>query len=250
MQKDYQKIQCIVIDGDQSSLELMKVFINKIPFLDLSGTFLNPLNAINFINKNKVGLIFSDIEMSGINGIQLINSLKYKPLVILISANDKYAIDGYDVDALDYILKPVSFDRLLKAANKAYDLFITDKNRDFSSLPESQMNHQNSIYVKSDYRILKLDIDKILFIEGFNDYVKVHIQDSKPILTLLNMKILEEKLPINEFARVHRSYIVSLHKIDSIEKKRIKIGNYNIPISHSYSESFFNSIEKLNLCFY
>lgn len=250
MYNNNQKIRCIAIDDDEYSLELITGLINKIPFLELSDAFSNPINAISYLNKNRVDLIFSDIEMNGLNGIQLINSLKIKPLVILISAYDKYAIEGYNLNALDYLLKPVPFDRFLRAANKAFDVFINDKTRDYVSVPEAQAIHQNSIFVKSDYRILKLNINDILFIEGFNDYVKIHTNDSRPVLSLLSLKTLEEKLPVYEFVRVHRSYIVSLHKIDSIEKKRIRIGKFNIPISHSYCESFFNSIEKMNFCFY
>jgi two-component system, LytTR family, response regulator len=250
IRNDNRKITCIAIDDGASSLEILSGLIGKIPFLDLLGTYTNPLTAISFINSNKVDLIFSEVEMNGLNGIQLINSLKIKPLVILISVDEKYAIEGYNVDALDYILKPISFERLLKAVNKAHDVFFSFKGRDLHNIIEPQYVQQDIIFVKSDYRILKLNINDILFIEGFNDYVKIHLSNSNPVLTLLNLRTLEEKLPARVFVRVHRSYIVSLQKIDSIEKKRIKIGKRNIPISHSYFDAFFTLIEKLNIWFY
>ncbi len=250
MRSDNLKIKCIVIDNEQSSLELIKSYINKIPFLELTGLFNNPFNAISYVNKNKVDLIFSEIEMTGINGIQLINSLKTKPLVILVSAIDKYAIDGYNVNALDYLLKPFPFDRFLKAANKVYDEYINNRNSDFNNSYKSNTAHRDIIFVKSEYKIIKLNVNDILFIEGYNDYVKIHIGDAKQILSLLSLKMLEEKLPANEFVRVHRSYIVSVNKIDSIEKKRIIIGNHHIPISQSYHNNFFDFIEKMNLYLY
>jgi DNA-binding LytR/AlgR family response regulator len=250
VKNDNRTIKCIAIDDDVSALELLAGFISKIPFLDLLATYTNPLTALSFINSNKVELIFSEVEMNGLNGIQLVNSLKVKPLVILVSVDEEHAIEGYNLDALDYILKPITFERLLKAANKAHDVFFSFKNRDMLSIIEPPNLLQDIIFVKSDYRILKLNLNDILFIEGFNDYVKIHLRNSNPVLTLLNLRTLEEKLPAREFVRVHRSYIVSLHSIDSIEKKRIKIGKRNIPISHTYFESFFNLIEKLNLWFY
>jgi two-component system, LytTR family, response regulator len=250
MNSSNQKIKSILIDNESSSLESLSVQLKKIPFLDLSSSFTNPVAAINFIKRNKVDLIISEIEMNGLNGIQLINSLKIKPLVILVSSEPKYAIDGYEIDAIDFLLKPVNFDRLLRAANKAYDQFFGTKEKELSGNIVAQSFNQDIIFVKSNYRILKINLADILFIEGFNDYVKIHLINSNPVLTLLSLRNLEEKLPNMEFARVHRSYIVSLRKIDNIEKKRIKIGKYTIPISQSYFESFFNSMDKKNFYIY
>ena len=250
MHAENTKIKCVAIDDEFLSLELLKGFINKIPFLELTGVFINPLDAIGFLNKNNTDLVFTDVEMKAINGIQLINTLNIKPMVILVSAHNKYAIDGYSINALDYLLKPFPFEKLLKAANKAYDLFFNGL-KSFNSNSESlQKISINSIYVKSDYRILKLNLNEILFIEGYNDYVKIHILNSKPILSLLSLKNLEEKLPAMEFVRVHRSYIVSVDKIDIIEKKHIIISNHHIPISNTYNDNLFEIIEKKNLCFY
>ncbi len=250
MQDDNPKIKCVAIDNENLSLELLKGFINKIPFLELAGAYINPLDAISFLNKNKTDLVFTDVEMTGINGIQLINTLNNKPMVIIVSAHTKYAIDGYSINALDYILKPFPFEKLLKAVNKAYDQFYNRQSYSVKGSEDNQKDNCSSIYVKSDYRILKLNLNEILIIEGYNDYVKIHTTNSKPILSLLNLKNLEEKLPAKEFVRVHRSYIVSVDKIDIIEKKHIIIGSHHIPISNTYNDNFFEVIEKKNICFY
>jgi DNA-binding LytR/AlgR family response regulator len=250
MLEDNPKIKCIVIDDENLSMDLLKAYIGKISFLELIGTFINPLDAISFLNKNKTDLVFTDVEMTGINGIQLISSLKKKPMVIIVSADNKYAIDGYSINALDYLLKPFPFEKLLKAANKAYDLYFNGLNYLHKNIDDLQTVRYNSIYIKSDYRLLKLYLNEILYIEGYNDYVKIHTLNSKPILSLLSLKNLEEKLPAIDFVRVHRSYIVSVDKIDIIEKKHIIINNHHIPISNTYNDYFFEVIEKKNICFY
>jgi len=250
MDKPISKINCIVIDDDNLSLDLISESVNNTPFLNLIGSFTKPFDAVNFINRNKVDLIYTDIEMPEITGIQLVNCLKYKPMVIFVSETEKYAIKGYDLDILDYLVKPYSFDRFLKASNKALNEFFKEtqtisKPKD---LPEQQ--NKNNIFVKSDYKVIKIPISSILYIEGFNDYVKFFIEGSlNPVLSLMSLKELEENLPKNEFARVHRSYIVSVNKINTIEKKRILIGKRNIPISNSYYNSFFNHIENSNYYF-
>jgi DNA-binding LytR/AlgR family response regulator len=250
MQEESPKIKCIAIDEDSPSLELLKGHINKIPFFELIGIFTNPFDAISFLNKNKTDLVFTDVEMTGINGIQLINTLKNKPMVIIVSEHNKYAIDGYSINALDFLLKPFSFEKLLKAANKAYDQFFNVMNYQHKNTNDVQPVSFNSIYIKSDYRILKLNLNEILFIEGFNDYVKIHTINSKPILSLLSLKNLDGKLPVMDFVRVHRSYIIAVDKIDIIEKKHIIINSHHIPISQTYNAYLYEIIEKKNLCFY
>ena len=249
MDKPASKINCIIIDDDNLSLNSISESVKNTPFLNLIGTFTNPYDAVNFINRNKVDLIFTEIEMPGINGIQLVNCLKYKPMVIFISETEKYAIQGYDLDILDYMLKPYSFERFFKASNKALNEFYKE-DQSIGETKDTREQKKKNIFVKSDYKVIKIPIANILYIEGFNDYVKFFIEGSlNPILSLLSLKELEEKLPNNEFARVHRSYIVSVNKINTIEKKRILIGKRNIPISNSYYNSFFNQIERTGYYF-
>ena len=236
-------MRCIVIDDEILALDQTRSYIGKIPFLELAGTFSDPFDAMDYLMKNRVDLIFTDIEMNDINGVQLMSSLNNRPMVIFISAYERYAIDGYSLDAIDYLLKPVPFERFLKAANKAYGTFtqrdgaraaavVSDL---FSAPPPAFPDY---IFVKTDNRLIKLFFADILFVEGYGDYIKIHLQDNRTILSLQNMGALEVKLSAN-FARVHRSYIVAIDKIDEIERKRIKIGKHTIPISDSYQEAFF-----------
>lgn len=231
-------MRCIVIDDESLALELIRSYIERIPFLELSGAFTDPFEAMDHLRKNRVDLVFTDIEMNEINGVELMSSLSNRPMIIFISAYERYAIDGYSLDAVDYLLKPVSFDRFLKSVNKAYEIWpYRENNLEFkpqragSSLPEY-------IFVKTDSRLVKLFFDDILFVEGYGDYIKYHLRDGRVILSLQNMNGLDTKLSSN-FARVHRSYIVAIDKIEEIERKRIKIGKHHIPISDSYQDAFF-----------
>lgn len=235
-------MRCIVLDDETLALDLIRSYVEKIPFLELAGTFSDPFDAMDFLRNNRVDLIFTDIEMNDINGVQLMSSISNRPMVIFISAYERYAIDGFLLDAVDYLLKPVSFDRFLKAVNKAYDIW-TQRNAPRMPLPENVPTvvsgiSPDHIFVKSDNRLVKLFFADILFIEGYGDYIKIHLQDSRTVLSLQNMGSIESKLSLN-FARVHRSYIVAIDKIEEIERKRIKIGKDIIPISDSYQDAFF-----------
>lgn len=233
-------MRCMVIDDENLALELLRSYIDRIPFLKLSGCFTDPFEAMDHLRGNRIDLIFTDIEMNDINGVQLITSLSNRPMVIFISVYERYAIDGYTLDAIDYLLKPVSFDRFLKAVNKAYESWSGRENaqeshlRTVPALPEY-------LFVKTDNRLVKLFFDEILYIEGYGDYIKYHLSDGRIILSLQNMSGLDSKLSSN-FVRVHRSFIVAIDKIEEIERKRIKIGKHHIPISDSYQEAFFSRL--------
>ena len=237
-------MRCIIIDDEVLALELLHNYIGKIPFLELSGSFADPFEAMDFLMKNPVDLIFTDIEMNDINGVQLVSSLSNRPMVIFISAYQQYAIDGYSLDAVDYLLKPVPFDRFLKAVNKAYETYSQREspriNKETHLIQASPPVHDH-IFVKTESRLVRLFFSDILFIEGYGDYIKIHLQDNKMLLSLQNMGSFESKLPPN-FTRVHRSYIVAIDKIEEIERKRIKIGKHLIPISESYQETFLSKI--------
>jgi DNA-binding LytR/AlgR family response regulator len=237
-------INCIAIDDEPLALDLIEEFTSKVPFLKLSGKFTNASEAIAFLGKEEIGLIFSDIEMPDISGIQLVRSIKKPPLVIFVTAHGQYAMDGFQLDVVDYLLKPVDFKLFTKAVNKAEEMINLRQHR-YDAM--YQTRNQNYIFVKSDYKIVKVYLDDILFFEGLKDYVKIHTSGGTSVLSLLSLKNIEEKMPIDRFIRVHRSYIVSIEKIESIEKKRIKIGNKLIPISDSYDGAFFKAINLMNL---
>ncbi|MDL2319635.1 LytTR family DNA-binding domain-containing protein [Alistipes sp. OttesenSCG-928-B03] len=231
-------MRCIVIDDEKLALELTCSYISKVPFLELTGTFTDPFDAMDFLMKNPVDLVFTDIEMHDINGVQLISSLNHRPKVIFITAYERYAIDSYSLDAVDYLLKPVSFERFLKAVNKAYENRQHSENApDEPAIPNTPLSAPTYIFVKADGRLVKLFYSDILFIEGYGDYVKYHLRDNRMLLSLQNLGELENRLSSN-FARVHRSFIVAIDKIEEIERKRIKIGKHLIPISDSYHDEF------------
>ena len=232
-------INCIALDDEPLALDLIEDNIRKVPFLHLVKKCNNSMEASEVMSKEKIDLIFLDIEMPNISGIGFMKSLAYKPMVILITAYEKYAIEGFEQDVLDYLLKPVSFERFLKAANKAMEYFSFVNNTDVAK-------KSKFIFVKADYKILKINFDDILYIEGLKDYIKIYTS-GKLVMTLSSMKAIEEKLPKEDFVRVHKSFIVSVPKIESISKSRIHIGSKEIPVSDSYREEFFNIIEKNNL---
>lgn len=225
-------IKCIIIDRDSEALSDLRSQIEKIPFLSLAGSFSNPLEANGLLARRGADLIFIDPEMDPINGIDFIRSLTYNPAVVFITNTRNYAVEAYNAGVLDYIIKPLTLERLIRVANKVYE----------SSLPAEVSqgvagqgsNGNNSLFVKVDNRMQRFRTDDILFIEGCDDYVRVYTSGSKPALASMNMKNMERKLPHGHFCRVHRSYIVSLNRIDSIERKRIRIGEKVIPVSDSY----------------
>jgi len=236
-------INCIAIDDEPMALDLLEDNIKKISFLKLVKKFSNAYEAIELLRTEKIDLIFLDIQMPSISGIDFLKSLKNKPMVIFITAYEKYALNGYDLDVIDYLLKPVSFDRFVKAVNKAleYSCFLNNTEINRESLAKY-------LFVKADYKIIKINIDDILYVEGLKDYIKIYAcTGNKPILTLSSLKLIEEKLHSNNFVRTHKSFIVSVRKIESISKSRIKIEDREIPISDSYRDELFKIIELNNL---
>jgi len=234
-------INCIALDDEPLALDLLEDNINKVPFLNLIKKCNNTIEALDLLNTEKIDLIFLDIEMPNISGINFLKSLKNKPMVIFITAYEKYALEGFELDVLDYLLKPVSFERFHKAASKALEYY------NYLNSNEISRNTTNRyIFVKADYKIIKINIDDILYIEGLKDYIKIYA-GSKPILTLSSLKSIENKLPHKDFVRVHKSFIISIQRIESISKSRIKIIDKEIPISENYRDNFFKIIENNNL---
>jgi DNA-binding LytR/AlgR family response regulator len=228
-------IRCIAIDDEPLALQLLKEYIGKVSFLDLVGTYSDTVTVKQIIEKEKIDLIFLDIQMPDINGMQFYDSLSHQPMVIFTTAFSQYAVEGFNVNAIDYLLKPFEYDRFLKSVYKAREYY------DFTRAQDIQLT---SIFVKSDYQLVKINLKDVLFIEGLDDYIRIFLSGNKSILTLMSLKAISEKLPAQEFIRIHRSYIVPLSKIEKVGSKKIEIAGKEIPIGVSYSDEFFKIMDK------
>ncbi len=234
------KIKCIAIDDEPLALKQVAAYIQKIPFLELAGECTSAFEALELLEQLQVDLMFVDINMPDLNGLEFVKSLAQKPLLIFTTAYSEYALEGFKVDALDYLLKPFSFAEFSKAANKAKNQFELLQNA-----PEKLESNDEFLFIKSEYKLLRVNLNDIQFIEGMKEYVRIHIIGQKPIMTLLSMKSLEEKLPSENFMRVHRSYIVNLEKVTTVERMTIVFDDKNrIPISDNYKEKFQAFLDK------
>lgn len=222
---------CIIIEDEPLALERTKSFVNKIPFLNLCGTFDNALNGLFYLKSNKVDLLFLDINMDELSGIELLESSKIDSQVIITTAYQEYAVKGYELNVTDYLLKPFTFDRFIKAVNKAQE----NINQSLNNAPIG------FIFVKTENRLEKINLSDILYIEGMRDYRRIHTVN-KRIMTLQNFSELEKIIPSNIICRVHKSYMVGINKIESIERSRIKIADQLIPVSETYKDLFFQVI--------
>jgi DNA-binding LytR/AlgR family response regulator len=230
------KLRCLAIDDEPFALKLIADDIGKVPFLALTGTYNAPLDGLEFLRKNLVDLLFLDIQMPVLKGTEFLRSLQQPPLVIITTAYEKYALEGYELNVVDYLLKPIPFDRFLKAANRAYDQFMLRNG--VAQLPSKSIS-DSFFFVHSEYKEIKIFHDDILYVEGLKDYVKIFLQSQqRPILTRLNLKGIESRLLPEYFCRIHNSFIVSLPKIDSIQKLQIFIGKITIPIGERFAEDF------------
>ncbi|HAR37437.1 MAG: DNA-binding response regulator [Bacteroidetes bacterium GWD2_45_23] len=233
-------LNCWIVDDEPLALSLLESYVQKTSFLRLTGKYSNALSAMKQIAEEKVDLLFLDIQMPEINGMEFARTISHRTRVIFTTAFSEYALEGYKVSALDYLLKPFSFDEFLAAARKALEWFEMTASR-----PVSETVHENiGIFVKSEYRLLHVLYEEIIYIEGLKDYVKIYTENEpKPILSLMSLKLLEEELPADRFMRVHRSYIIHRNKITSINKNRIIIGKKQIPIGETYRKQFRAIIE-------
>ena len=233
-------INAIAIDDEPLALQLVSGYIEKTPGLNLAGSFDNPLDAIEFLNNEAVDLIFVDIQMPDLSGLEFTRSLAKGPKVIFTTAYEKYALEGFRLDVIDYLLKPFSYEEFLKAVQKAVRLIKLEK-----EVPDQVDTNSEFLFLKSDYKIRRINFNDILYIEGLKDYVKVFIQGSdKPVLSLITLKALEAKLPEAKFMRVHRSFIVNLERIDTIERSRIVFGKTYIPVSEQYKDKFQEFLDR------
>lgn len=242
-------VRCIAVDDEPLALDIIESYISKLPFLKLVRTCSSATEAMQVLQEEQVDLMFLDIEMPELTGIQFLNILKHQPLIIFTTAYPDYALEGFNQDAVDYLLKPIPFDRFLKAVTKAQERL--QRNGRATEAPQHvPAPHapppQDFMFVKADYKTIRVDFRDILWIEGLKDYIIIQTRDQK-IITLLSMNKMMEKLQDSKFLRVHRSFIVSLQKIDSIEKSRIRIGNKEIPIGEVYKEQFLKWVEENNI---
>jgi DNA-binding LytR/AlgR family response regulator len=234
-------IRCLAIDDEPLALELLEDNIRRTPFLTLVKSFRSGTAALEFLRKEPVDLIFLDIRMPDISGLQLLREIQPKPLVILITAYEKYALEGFELDVVDYLVKPVSYNRFLKAAVKARDLTLLHRAALTGKVVDEPQGVAESMFVKSDYKQVRVNYSEILYIEGLKDYVKIYTSE-KPVITQMSIKAIAGMLPEKGFIRVHRSFIVNLQKIQFVHRMQIRVGNKDIPIGGSYRESFFNTI--------
>lgn len=243
------KMNCIAVDDELLALKKIERYAGKIDYLNLMGTFDNALSTFSYLRENKVDLIFLDIQMDEFTGIQLLETIKDPPLVILTTAFDEYALKAYELDVLDYLLKPIPFERFIKAVEKAYARFLKDENHKVPApavqASKQQTDNADFTFIKSGNKTIKVYFDKILYIEGQRDYLQIHTQDNK-IMTLLNFKKMQELLDEQKFIRVHKSYIIAIDKIDYIENNAIKIKDKLIPVSSTYKVAFHNLLNKKN----
>jgi len=232
-------MKCIVIDDEPYALNLIKDYVLKTPYLDLMEAFSDPFKALNFLSNNHVDLIFLDINMPELSGIQLLESLPYQPSVIFTTAYPEYGAESYNYNAIDYLLKPIKYERFLKAVNKIQESKKTLKNEYLAN--KTTKEDHDDLFIKSGTKIHKVNMNDILYVEGAGNYMTVYLKDAK-ILTLLKMTDILNLLPPDKFIRIHKSYIVSFKHIDIIEKHQVVINKKNIPVGITFREHFFNKV--------
>lgn len=245
------KLRCVVIDDEPLAVELLESYVRKTPLLELTGSYGSGSSACEALREDPVDLVFCDIQMPGINGMELSRMLPPETRIIFTTAFSSYAVEGFRVNAVDYLLKPISYTEFLSAAEKALAWFELRARADAAAHPEaaepataqpaSVPAASKSLFVKTEYRLQQIELDRILYIEGLKDYVKIHVEgEAHPVVSLMSLKSLEEQLPADRFIRVHRSYIVQPSKIRTIERNRIVFGKEYIPISENYRQAFFD----------
>ncbi|WP_179334540.1 LytR/AlgR family response regulator transcription factor [Winogradskyella costae] len=240
-------MKCIIIDDEPLAIDVIESYCQALGAVEVISTFTNAIEALDFINNNRIDLVFSDIEMPNISGIELIRSLEGKvPYFIFTTAYPEYALEGFDLNAVDYLMKPIPFPRFLKAVNRVKEMIklngVSTSVNMSSAGGEAAAHEDDFIFVKSEYENVKIDINGIKHIQGLKDYLKIHSENTKPILTLMSFKEMQSKLPEAMFIRVHRSYLVNVNKITSIQKNRIIIKEERIPIGESYKSMVYSRL--------
>lgn len=234
------KLRCLIVEDEPLARNLLADYVRKVSFLELKETTSNPLQALEILRSQPIDLMFLDIQMPEITGITLLKTLQKKPLVILTTAYSEYALESYDLDVVDYLLKPITFDRFLKAVDKA-----GQRMNPLPATPEVQVAEKGSpfVFIKDGTKLVKINYDDILFVEGLKDYVTIVTKERK-IVSLQRLKTLETQLPADKFIRIHHSYIIAIKAVDTIHKGEVQIGTHLIPISDSYRKAFKEFIER------
>lgn len=234
-------LKCLVVDDEPLARSLISDYVNKVPYLQLVGVAENAINAIRFLRENHIDLLFLDIQMPELTGINMLKVLQKKPMVIFTTAYSEYALESYELDVVDYLLKPITFERFLKATEKAIQRALGIE------VPTVTISAEPSfVFVKDGTKLIKVMLKDILYVEGLKDYVTLHTTDQK-IVSLQRLKTLEEQLPEDQFIRIHNSFIVSLNAIHSIRKGEVQVGKVRLPISDSYKKSFKEWVDKNQL---
>ncbi|WP_240409042.1 LytR/AlgR family response regulator transcription factor [Flavobacterium psychrotrophum] len=235
------EIKTVIIDDEPLAIEVIQNYCSTLPEISVLKCFNNPVEALGFIHKNSVDLVFLDIQMPQLTGLEFIDTLAYKPMVIFTTAYPQYAVEGFELEAIDYLVKPISYKRFLKAFNK-----VNPVKEEFAPVPAPAVvqlpAEDNFVFVKAEYGSVKIFVSEITYIQGLKDYLKINLNNGKYVLTLSNFKGLMDKLPEKMFIRVHNSYIVNLSYVDSVQRNRIVIDTLRIPVSESYKKSFFERL--------
>ncbi len=240
-------IKCLVVDDEPLALHILEDYISKMPFLQLVKATTNPIEALQLVQEGNIDLVFLDVQMPELTGIQFLRIANGKSKVILTTAYSQYALEGYELDVIDYLLKPIAFDRFFKSVQKAQSIIQPSAKAEIKTDSTPQTDFLSDfIFVKTEHKIQKVYLNDILFIEGLKDYISI-FTPAERIITLQNMKKMEDALPEKHFIRVHKSYIVSINKIDSIERSRIFISDKVIPVGDTYRDEFFKIVDGKNI---
>ena len=229
-------IRCAIIDDEHLARQYMKDYVSRIPFLELEGEYNSPMKIMDALYQGRIDLLFLDIQMPDISGLDFLRSLEQKPYVVLTTAYKEFALEGYELEVTDYLLKPFSFDRFLKAANKVYQA-MNQRNQAEASGPEPEQKtdfKEDYLVIRADRKLYKINYEDLIYIEGQKAYVTFHSENNKRITALASLKELEEKLPAGQFIRIHKSYIVSVKKIDALEGNQLEVAGEMLPVGKNY----------------
>ena len=229
-------IEAIAIDDELPALSIIQNFCGRIDFVNLQKTFNQPTEALRYLKKFPVDLLFLDVNMPSLNGIDLYKSIQQETMVIFTTAYSEFAVEGFNLNAVDYLLKPFTFKRFLQAAEKAQDYYAYQL--------QKQKTEAQYLFIRADYSLVKIDIKNIQYIEGYDDYLKIHMKDQRPIITRMTIKNNLEKLPENNFIRIHRSYVIPLDKVSSLRNKMVSVGEIKLPLGNSFEENFLKRFNK------
>lgn len=242
-------LRCVIVEDEPLARNLLEQYIQKVPSLELVRSFASPLEALEYLRQHEVDVLFSDIQMPEITGVTMLKILQKKPLVVLTTAYSEYALEGYELDVVDYLLKPITFERFLKAIEKLSQRLSSAQLPKITTQPpatSAEVAKNAFIFVKDGTKLVKIRLTDIRYIEGLKDYVTIHLPDRK-VVSLQTMKSLEQQLPPDQFIRIHNSFIVSFEAIESIDREKVQVGKVFLPISDTYRKTFREFIDRHNL---